>query len=67
MKELADIIEKYENIEGLLESANLKEINAFALVFFKDVADIYDCVTRIKNISRNPTGFSLDDAPILGL
>ena len=43
------------------------EINTFAATFYKDVADIYDCITRIRNIERNPTGFSLHDAPILGL
>jgi hypothetical protein len=41
--------------------------NRFALTFYKDVAEIYDCLTRVRNVGRNPTGFSLDDAPILGL
>lgn len=34
---------------------------------YKDVAEIYDCITRVKNVERNPTGYSLNDAPILGL
>ena len=38
-----------------------------ALVFFEDVAEILDTFSRLKNIERNPTGFSIDDAPILGL
>ena len=42
-------------------------INRFTAVFVKDVSEIYDCITRIRNVDRNPTGFSLDDAPILGL
>ncbi len=46
---------------------SVSEINRFAGVFFKDVADVYDAITRIKNLDRNPNGFSLDDAPILGL
>ena len=67
MDEIRIITEKYDAAyvqEGL---RSLTSINEFALVFFKDVAEIYDCLTRIKNIERNPTGYSLDDAPILGL
>ena len=67
MDEIRIITEKYDAAyvqEGL---RSLTSINEFALVFFKDVAGIYDCLTRIKNIERNPTGYSLDDAPILGL
>jgi Family of unknown function (DUF5677) len=67
MEEIQKITEKYDidYIKGGLNSLN--EINKFALVFYKDVAEIYDCITRIKNVERNPTGYSLDDAPILGL
>lgn len=67
MEELQKITEKYDAdyVRNGLES--LDQINKFALVFAKDVADIYDCLTRVKNVERNPTGFSLDDAPILGL
>ena len=67
MDEIRTIIEKYDAAyvqEGL---RSLTSINEFSLAFFKDVAEIYDCLTRIKNIERNPTGYSLDDAPILGL
>ena len=46
---------------------SLEGINQFAFTFYKDVAEIYDCLTRVKNVERNPTGFSLNDAPILGL
>ena len=42
-------------------------VNKFALTFYKDVADLYDAITRIKNTERNPSGFSIDDAPVLGL
>src|SRR5579863_1886719 len=61
------IIEKYDSAfisEGL---SSLDAINTFAVAFYKDVTEIYDCITRVKNVNRNPTGFSLDDAPILGL
>jgi hypothetical protein len=67
MGELEAITERYtpEYVqEGL---GSLEDVNRFALQFYKDVAEIFDCITRIKNIKRNPSGFSIDDAPILGL
>lgn len=67
MDEIRQITEKYdaEYVEKGFDS--LEALNGFALTFFKDVAELYDCLTRIKNPERNPTGFSLDDAPVLGL
>ncbi len=67
MDEIRKITEKYDTAfirDGL---GSLEAINAFALTFFKDVAEIYDGITRIRNVERNPTGFALGDAPILGL
>ncbi len=66
MDEIRKIMEKYDgaSVEGL---NSLEGINKFALTFYKDVAEIYDCFSRIRNVERNPTGFTLDDAPILGL
>lgn len=67
MEQIREITEKYDAAyvgDGL---TSLDRINDFALRFYKDVAEIYDCFTRIKNTERNPTGFSLNDAPILGL
>jgi len=67
MPELADIIEKYKTID-LTEQLSSKEgLNEFSTMFYEDVAEIYDAVTRIRNVERNPTGFSLNDAAILGL
>jgi hypothetical protein len=67
MEELYFITTKYQP-DYIGESfASLEGINVFALTFYKDVAEIYDCLTRLKNIERNPTGFSIDDAPALGL
>jgi hypothetical protein len=67
MEEIERIIAKYDaaNIAGQLGTA--EQLNQFALGFYKDVADIYDAVTRIRNLQRNPIGFPLEDAPILGL
>ncbi len=66
MEEIRKIVAKYD--AAFIDELNsLEGINKFALTFYKDVAEIYDCITRIKNVHRNPTGFSLADAPILGL
>lgn len=67
MIEILKITQKYDEAfikEGL---SSAEDLNKFALIFYKDVAEIYDCITRIRNIERNPNGFSLNDAPILGL
>jgi hypothetical protein len=47
--------------------SSLDNLNAFAFTFYKDVSELYDCLSRLKSVERNPSGFSLDDAPILGL
>ena len=67
MEEFNTITQKYQPdyIEESLSS--LEKLKAFAFVFYKDVAELYDCLTRLKSVERNPSGFSFDDAPILGL
>jgi hypothetical protein len=67
MDEIETIISRYdeEYVAGSFKS--LDDINRFTGTFVKDVAEIYDCITRMRNIERNPTGFDLEDAPILGL
>jgi hypothetical protein len=67
MQEIADILKKYDETYVLQNFADAAAINAFALTFYKDVADIYDAITRMRNVERNPRGFNLHDAPILGL
>jgi len=67
MDEIGRILSKYDDAYVTAHLRKPGDINAFALTFFKDVADIYDAITRVRNIERNPTGFSLDDAPALGL
>jgi hypothetical protein len=67
MEEIHEIISRYDEAYVSKSLRSLEDINSFTGTFVKDVAEIYDCITRIRNIDRNPTGFSLDDAPILGL
>ena len=67
MEEIRQIMERYDAAYVRDSLGSLEEINMFALTFYKDVAEIYDCLTRIKNPERNPSGYSFDDAPVLGL
>ena len=67
MDEFDAIMEKYGNRPLRKHFETIDEINKFALQFYRDAAEIYDCFTRVKNHERNPSGYSLDDAPIIGL
>ena len=67
MDELIEIFEKYQNIEIPEIGSELDKLSKFSSVFFADVAEIYDITTRVKNVERNPSGYDLIDAPILGL
>ena len=52
MEELQSITERYQP-EYIGESfSSLEGVNRFALTFYKDVAEIYDCLTRLKNIGN---------------
>lgn len=67
MNEIIEITAKYkaDYIEEHFRS--LEGLHEFSLHFFKDVAEIYDILTRLRNVERNPSGYTIDDAPILGL
>jgi Family of unknown function (DUF5677) len=67
MDEIQNILTKYDETYISKNLKSVDDVNRFAATFYKDVAEIYDCITRVKNVERNPTGFSLSDAPILGL
>ncbi len=67
MDEFDAIMEKYGDRPLREQFGSLDEINQFAVQFYRDAAEIYDCFTRVKNRERNPSGYSLDDAPIIGL
>ena len=67
MEEISKIMSRYDETYVSESLKSLESVNKFTGTFVKDVAEIYDCITRIRNIERNPTGFSLNDAPILGL
>ncbi|MEO9275107.1 DUF5677 domain-containing protein [Marinomonas sp. 5E14-1] len=67
MDEIEKIISRYNEAYIADSFRSLDDINKFTGTFVKDVAEIYDCITRVRNIDRNPTGFNIEDAPILGL
>ena len=67
MEEIAEVLKKYDEEYVRDHLTDTASINTFALSFYKDAADIYDAVTRVRNLERNPNGFDLHDAPILGL
>lgn len=67
MQEFSLITEKYQPSYIEHHFSSLKGVYDFSTVFFKDIAEIYDALTRVRNIERNPSGFSINDAPVLGL
>ena len=67
MDEITQVMSKYDADYVRQHFKDAGSINSFALSFYKDTADIYDVVTRVRNTQRNPNGFDLNDAPILGL
>jgi len=67
MKEIGDILEKYDERYVSESLKSVDDLNSYAARFYRDAAEIFDSITRIRNIERNAAGFSIDDAPILGL
>jgi hypothetical protein len=67
LDEFHAILQKYDSNIISSKLGTIEEINELSTVFYRDVAEIYDCLTRIKNVERNPSGYSLDDAPVMGL
>lgn len=67
MEELRNLLTKYQTIDVDQEILTFEKLVAFSAKFYRDVAEIYDAVTRIRNTDRNPTGFDFNDAAILGL
>ena len=67
MKDINRIWLKYED-QGLLDCLeSLDDVNRLTLTFGEDVADTYRLITLRRNLSRDPSGYGLGDAPIVGL
>ena len=67
MDQIQDILAKYDRDYCARLLASTPEGDRLALTFYEDVAEILDVLSRLKNVERNPTGFSIDDATVLGL
>ncbi|MFC1771057.1 DUF5677 domain-containing protein [Candidatus Margulisiibacteriota bacterium] len=67
MEEIQNIIDQYKSIKISKELSSLESMKDFSTKFYSDVADIYDAITRVKNVERNPSGYNFNDAAILGL
>ena len=67
MEDIARIWLKYEEGRILDRLESLDEVNRLALTFASDSAQTFCLLTQMRNPSRNPAGYSLSDAPIVGL
>ena len=67
MEEIDQIWRKYEEQNLLEHLESLDDVNGLALTFCEDVARTYRLVTLRRNASRDPSGYGLADAPIVGL
>ena len=67
LQEVEKLVERYRepHDRALLTAQSAKESRWE--VFFRDVTEVLDVVCRMRETDRNPTGFSKDEAPILGL
>jgi 23S rRNA G2069 N7-methylase RlmK/C1962 C5-methylase RlmI len=63
MEKIPKITAKYDAKFLRAVFSSLDGLNRFALDFYKDAAEIHDRRARVKNVKRNPTRFSLVDAP----
>ena len=67
MEEIRNLLINYQDIDVDREISTFEKLAKFSAQFYRDVSEIYDAVTRIRNKGRNPTGFDFNDAAILGL
>ena len=67
MIELSGLKTYYDDESGLERIDSVDAINDYAHGFYIEVASLYSAITLLKNLHRNPSGFSLNDAPLLGL
>ena len=67
MNEIQEYLNKYDEDYLGRVLGSTPESDELAVVFYEDVAEILDVLSRMKNLDRNPSGFSINDAPILGL
>ena len=67
MHEVDRIWLKYQEGRFLDRLESVDEVNRFALTFGRDVAQTLRLLTLMRNPDRNPLGYGLSDAPVVGL
>ena len=67
MQEIDRIWVKYDEGRFLDRLESLDDVNRLALTFGRDVAETFRLVTLLRNPDRNPFGYGLSDAPVVGL
>ena len=67
MQEIDSIWLKYKEDCILDRIDSLDEVNRLALTFGRDVAETFRLVTLLHSPNRNPSGYGLSDAPLIGL
>ena len=67
MRNIDRIRVKYDDPSLVDRLGSLDDVNRLALTFCEDVAHTYRLVTCWRNPSRDPSGYGLADAPIVGL
>ena len=67
MQDIERIWLKYEEGRFFARIESLKEVNRLALTFGRDVAQTFRLLTLLRNPDRNPSGYGLSDAPLIGL
>ena len=67
MQEIDRIWLKYEEGRFFARTESLDEVNRLALTFGNDVAQTLRLLTLLRNPDRNPSGYGLSDAPLIGL
>ena len=67
MQDIDRIWTRYDK-GGLVDGLeSLDDVNRLALTFTADVAETFRLVTLLPNPDRNPSGYGLSEAPVLGL
>ena len=67
MQEIDRIWVKYDEGRLLARVESLDHVNGLALAFGRDVAKTFRLVTLLRDPDRNPSGYGISDAPIVGL
>lgn len=66
MKEISDILEKYELISFGDISSSKESLNAFLIDFSKDLSELVDNLSRVINTEKYPNYYNLNESTVVG-